>query len=302
MSLLFLYLIAEFEQSLQVYLCLACLRGSQDEEENNLVALRDSAVACINNSIVNNGTAQIDIKDLKGIAALLHLITLNKSCTSLSLICRVLFTLGGSDVKVAKYMKDDLKASSIIIVTLTYLVRDTCVPFPLGVGRGELCVQLLKIIFLFATVDIPDITDMVSKEKSTLTSAIQSPALDNEDREILTQLGIVIVEILNTLPLSVPNAIEIKMQVVSILIYMPPEYSHYILANGGIEPLMDLLDFQTKISMIDGMGNSSVDITPIVIILNIIASSSPKACEIIKAHIFPPHRFIFLLFLFYLVS
>jgi hypothetical protein len=244
---------------------------------------------------VNNPTGVMDLRPSGVAPLLLSLLRLPLPSKTAAMVARIIFTAGGSNPSVAKYYKDELKSSPVVITTLAAVVRDRSIaPFPYGGGRGLLAVELLKIIFLFATVDVPPVSDgdMEGKGDSKFSSSqlTQSPALEVEDRETMTQLGILLVELLVSLPLDAPDAVEIKMQVVSVLMYMPSEYSYYMRANGAVPALIELLDFQTKMILIDGLGNISTSVTPLIIILNMMAGASHLALDDIKQSIFPPER------------
>jgi hypothetical protein len=83
-----------------------------------------------------------------------------------------------------------------------------------------------------------------------------------------------------------------KLAVVSLLLNAPVEYSSYLLDNGGIEPLVDILSYQSSLVVVERTGSSTNDaaaIVPILLTLLRLVESNELIRKVVKDAIFPPN-------------
>ena len=111
----------------------------------------------------------------------------------------------------------------------------------------------------------------------------------NPSYETMTQIGILLCELLRHSSADT-RLYEIKLAVVSLLLNAPTEYSTYLLANGGIEPLVDILSYQSSLVVVERTGSSNNDaaaIVPILLTLQRLVESNELVLKVVKDAVFP---------------
>lgn len=108
--------------------------------------------------------------------------------------------------------------------------------------------------------------------------------------ETMTHIGILLCELLRYSSADT-RLYEIKLAVVSLLLNAPTEYSTYLLANGGIEPLVDILSYQSSLVVVEKTGSSTNDaaaIIPILLTLLRLVESNELVLKVVTDAVFPP--------------
>lgn len=112
----------------------------------------------------------------------------------------------------------------------------------------------------------------------------------NPSYETMTQIGILLCEVLRHSSADT-RLYEIKVAVVSLLLNAPAAYSTYLLANGGIEPLVDILSYQSSLVVVERTGSSANDaaaIVPILLTLLRLVESNELVLKAVTDAVFPP--------------
>jgi hypothetical protein len=176
---------------------------------------------------------------------------------------------GFSDKKV--YNGIDLSLKVALIATIAWCVRSQTPPFPGSCTdrRPELLEEILHTLFAMS--------------RSSATNS-------QEEEDAMTQLGILLCEIIR-LPNADMRVYQCKLAAVKLLMEAPPSYTHYLLLNGGIPPLVTILMLQaTSLVVEQNRSNSTEDafiILPILAVLLKVCQSSPAAKDIVKLKVFP---------------
>ena len=76
-----------------------------------------------------------------------------------------------------------------------------------------------------------------------------------------------------------------------MLLTMPREYGGYLLNNGGIVPLVEILERQTSLIVVEGTGSSAEDaaaVVPILLVLLRLVQYDESVSKVVKDAVFPP--------------
>ena len=106
----------------------------------------------------------------------------------------------------------------------------------------------------------------------------------------MTQVGIILCELLQ-FSSGDERVYQIKLAVVALLLNAPKEYTQYLVNNGGIQQLVDILSYQTSLVVVERTGSSSADaaaVVPILLVLLKLVQSNESALAIVKNEVFPP--------------
>jgi hypothetical protein len=111
----------------------------------------------------------------------------------------------------------------------------------------------------------------------------------NPSYDTMTQIGILLCELLHYSNADI-RLYEMKLAVVSLILNAPVEYSSYLLDNGGIEPLVDILSYQSSLVVVERTGSSTNDaaaIVPILLTLLRLVESNELIRKVVKDAVFP---------------
>jgi len=119
-----------------------------------------------------------------------------------------------------------------------------------------------------------------------------SSLLNSNYQEVMTQLGIILVDILH-LPNQDTRVYECKLSSLILLMDAPLEFTKYIHINNGIPPLLTMLWIQLNEVIIKNEGevqgkSAAATILPILIVLNNLSLARREVKKIVKEYIFPP--------------
>lgn len=160
--------------------------------------------------------------------------------------------------------------SEVLVATLAWAFRSEP-PFP-GAKSDRRCDLVLELLRALYALDAGN------------------PSKSRPSDETMTQIGIILCQLL-----QFPNADEriyqIKLAVVALLLNAPKEYSDYLVNNGGIKPLVDIMVYQTSLVVVERTGSSVEDaaaVVPILLVLLKLAKSNASALNIVKGEVFPP--------------
>ena len=163
--------------------------------------------------------------------------------------------------------------SETLIATLAWAFRSEP-PFP-GVTsadrRSDLVLEILRALYALDTTSDP--------------SKSSRPCNDAMD-----QIAVILCELLR-FPNADERVYQIKLSVVALLLNAPEGYSEYLVTNGGIQPLVDILAYQTSLVVVERTGSSAEDaaaVVPILLLLLKLAQSNQAALKIVKDQVFPP--------------
>jgi hypothetical protein len=104
------------------------------------------------------------------------------------------------------------------------------------------------------------------------------------------QIGIMLCELLRY-PSADGRLYEIKLAVVSLLLNAPREYGGYLLNNGGVEPLIEIMERQTLLVVVERTGSSADDaaaVVPILLVMMRLVQSDESVSKVVKDAVFPP--------------
>jgi len=116
--------------------------------------------------------------------------------------------------------------------------------------------------------------------------------LESENPEAMTQLGILLIDIL-LLPNRDRRSYECKLGVLNLLMdYSRPEYGQFLLVNGAIQSLLTILWLQLNNVLVErihlNQEEKAAAVLPILIVLQKFSQGHAGIKDIVKSHIFPP--------------
>jgi hypothetical protein len=174
---------------------------------------------------------------------------------------------------------------SILISTLTWSIRSSQLLHNDADDNNsqhhhlkiDIAIEIIRVLFA-----------LQNRHKSSYKKA------NEENPQVMTQLGILIVDILH-LPNTNPHIYECKVSILILLMDGPKEFSHFLLINHCIGPLLTILWLQLNEIVIEKEGmmqsqSNAVSILPILILLNKLSQDHKDIKNIIKKEIFPPDR------------
>jgi len=164
----------------------------------------------------------------------------------------------------------------VFVGMASWCIRSSAFPGESGDDkRADLIEEIFQVLYLVQ----PTYTGNLAKHVKL------SPSQE-EKEEVMTQLGILLCEILN-LSHQDSRAYRVKLATVTLLMDMPSDYSQYLVLNGGIKQLLDILDYQLSEAVIEKRQKASLSLTPILVVMNKLTSSNSTAKDIVKERIFP---------------
>ena len=105
-----------------------------------------------------------------------------------------------------------------------------------------------------------------------------------------SQIRIVLCELLQH-PSADGRLYKFKLAVGLLLLDVPHKYGSYLLNNGGIEPLVEIMELQTLLVVVEGTGSSAEDaaaVMPILLVLLRLVQSSELVLKVMRDAVFPP--------------
>lgn len=168
----------------------------------------------------------------------------------------------------AKQFIDTENAINNTILLLAKLIREKKPPFPTGINRVDLSIEILKFLY-----------GLISKE----------PSFDIEDTSnvYISELGVLLSEIILLNDNYNQRVIDLKLSVIELLMHVKDTYTYFILANNVIQPILDLLKHQVSLIIIEKKTPSFYLVMPILSLCGMLSRSSKQAKKIIKDFIFP---------------
>jgi len=141
--------------------------------------------------------------------------------------------------------------------------------------RSELATEILRVLFAIRS-----------------NSALITKKLEESNPDIMTQLGILLVDILH-LPNKDRRTYECKLAVLTLLMDPPQTYCHFLVVNKAIDPLLTILWLQLNDVLIVNGGsvrgeNNITSILPVLVVLNKLSQFHITIKSHVKEYIFPP--------------
>uniref|UniRef100_A0A7S1BQP5 Uncharacterized protein n=1 Tax=Corethron hystrix TaxID=216773 RepID=A0A7S1BQP5_9STRA len=192
---------------------------------------------------------------------------------------------------------DGMGLVQCLVTLLAYLIYSnpvTCNRYQeqkWGELRSGVVVEILRFMY---TLNFNHSSELLETSSCNIAGA---------DEETMTHLGVILCEML-----QFPNAniylYEIKLGVVKLLMDLPEGYSFYLLLNGGIDPLVDILTLQLLFNTIEGApissewnhrsgtnGNdASVALLPVLVVLSKLCKANTTICSQVHDRVFPPEE------------
>ena len=169
---------------------------------------------------------------------------------------------------------------SILVSTLAWSIRSnptsTTTMTPTNDACIDIAIEIIRVLFAIQ-----------NRHRSYYKQ------ISDNDTPTMTQLGILIIDILHLPNNTHPKFYECKSTVVILLIDAPTEYTHFLYLNQSVSSLMRLLWIQLNQIVIENEGMvqgqaSAASILPILIVLNKLSLSHAEMKRCIKDEIFPP--------------
>ena len=182
---------------------------------------------------------------------------------------------------IADEIEKDIKAYGsmdlvhVLVAQLCWCLRSSNFPGQINDQRCDLVEEIMHILLVVQPTYSGDLCRFVKRAPSV-----------NAKKEVLTQLGILICEILH-LTNQDSRSYRCKLSTVMLLIEMPSDFSDFLLINGGVNELFVILDLQLNEVVIERIPNSSVAIIPILIVLNQLIESNKEVKSFASDRIFP---------------
>ena len=167
---------------------------------------------------------------------------------------------------------------TVLVATLAWCIRSNSPSFPglIGDRRPDLVVEILNTLFAMS----PGVSQSLSSNGND----------SFEEEDTMTQLGILLCDIIRY-PNADVRVYKCKLAVVNLLMDAPPGYAHYLLLNGGIQPLISILTLQATTLVVEQSRTNSVKdaltIVPILAVLHKMCQAVPTVKDIIKVQVFP---------------
>lgn len=142
--------------------------------------------------------------------------------------------------------------------------------------RSQLAIEILRVLFAIRSND------------SNITKK-----LEESNPEVMTQLGILIVDILH-LSNRDRRAYETKLSALGLLMDPPPAYCQFLVINKVIDPLLTILWLQLNDVLVVNGGAKINDeknaalMLPILVVLNKLSQFNPTIKKQCKEYVFPP--------------
>jgi len=156
----------------------------------------------------------------------------------------------------------------VLVDNLTWTVQ-SLPPFPGDKSdrRSEMALEILRSLF---AVD-------VRRASKYLPS-----------NDTMTKIGVILCDLLK-LPNVDDRVHQCKLAVVALLLNAPEEYSGYLLANGGIIPLIDIMKYQASaiIARKRSRPDDAASIVPIMLVLGKLAQANETVLKMIRDEVFP---------------
>ena len=160
--------------------------------------------------------------------------------------------------------------SEVLVATLAWAYRsesDPSFPGEQSDRRSDLVLEILRALYVLGS----------------------NPAIPKPSHDTMTNIGIILCELL-----QFSNADEriyqIKLAVVALLLDAPEEYTTYLINNEGIQPLVDIMSYQTSLVVVERTKTSAEDaaeVVPILLVLLKLVQSNKSALEMVKNEVFP---------------
>mmetsp|Transcript_26089 Transcript_26089/g.62657 ORF Transcript_26089/g.62657 Transcript_26089/m.62657 type:complete len:556 (-) Transcript_26089:143-1810(-) len=159
--------------------------------------------------------------------------------------------------------------SEVLVATLAWAFRSQP-PFPGAISdrRSDLALEILRAMYVLGS----------------------NPSISMPPKDVMTQIGVILCELLQ-LSNADERLYQIKLAVVALLLNAPDEYINYLVNNGGIKPLVDIMAYQTSLVVVEKRGSSAEDaaaVLPILLVLLKLTQSNESALKIAKDEVFPP--------------
>jgi len=211
-----------------------------------------------------------------------HIITQDMAWT---LVRMLHFTIAMVKVPVEKFLEVSAGGVGIVrclVTLLVYSIRSAPDHDQWGELLSGIVVEIVRALYTLQC-----------------TSPSQSPSDDifGADKETMTQLGVILCEILQ-FPNSNIRLYKVKLNVVQLFMHMPDGYSYYLCMNGGIHPLVDILKFQLLFATIEGASissewnnpaadeNANHSLLPIIVVLNKMCQCNATVRSLVHERVF----------------
>ena len=123
------------------------------------------------------------------------------------------------------------------------------------------------------------------EEADTLRAEMTSQSLGLGDVEVMTQLGILLTEIV-LLPFWVGDISAVKLDVCKLLLGMPPDYRHFMSANRMFVPILDLLHAALLRAVVARDDGAYGSVLPLLLLLHKASAEPGNARDQINARVF----------------
>jgi len=234
------------------------------------------------------------IADFSGIMTIAKLLVEPTECSTALLLCviKIVHNIIGSANHASKF--DDALAKcdaphlnqnqpplntnlfTILVINLSWALRsEPAFPSQLkGDKRSDLIIEIIRVLFAL---------------RNGNAKAVAKMEADNQ--EIMTQMGIIIVDILK-LPHRDKRCYECKLGALLLLMNTPKDYGSFLVVNNVVEELLAIFLFQLNTIIVEGAGDvqsesNATTILPILIVLNQLVDGNMIIREKVKTYIFP---------------
>jgi hypothetical protein len=182
-----------------------------------------------------------------------------------------------------------LALTELIVGALATLLRSTQPsPFPFGAGRIDLTCVFMQLAFAAACT-----RERLGVGRDPMPDASRSP---EATRALVaeTRMGILLAEaILAPQPIlgaGFHGISRVRAEAAKLLLFSPPEYAHYLTANGCLAPLLDDLRRCTTRLSIEGFSrcrDAAAAALPLLQALHRVSAASPLALARVRDAVFP---------------
>ena len=170
----------------------------------------------------------------------------------------------------------EINTFTLLVSTLAWALRSGPIPFPppsTADRRHDLIIEIISVLYALRT------------------NSKNVQKMEVENRDMMTQLGVIIVDILK-LPHKDRRCYSCKLSVLQLLMDCPKEYGNFLIVNHAIQDILSIFWFQLNTIVIEGAGDvqserNATVILPVLVVLNQLVVSHGAIMTQVKDYIFP---------------
>jgi len=259
---------------------LQCLLGSNEYScllrvivDSPSLSCQLEAGACLVNGMLQNSSGFMAFEQVNGMSTILNI--LEGSCDGelMQRLFRVLnICFQNMNSLVDEEARSRFEEMHRLLSELSVSCLACCVRCPAFKQENrfsiELCLEILSLQLLLGSETSPEM----------LTS-------DNKSLETNTQLGMILTELL-IMPIDRPFMQQIKSKIVSVLVYMPPEFSFFLFVHQALRAILESFEIELHVICISHRKDAETRALPYLVVLHKLVEKNPQMKIYIESIVF----------------